>query len=495
MTKLAKSQMPTSHTVDDFECFGPAASKDGEFSGTMIADFGCFKQDGVDSNKFYHAAVVKSKLNGLFYTYFEWGRQGAKPDFQFQEFDCQTDAQAAYEKQCHAKNDKRGEWFDHPALGRILRAKKNKDCYLVRAQATRTTGLPDARKICSVVAKQKVKKNAPNKSMHKEVSALLRDLSMGTISYARTSFANAAIPTNEAIDKARKILAAASTTSGGELTQLAYDLYSLIPKAKTKYSVWELNSSTIMQWQNDLDAFEDALNNIDSQEEILQLDFELDYITLDSDVGKFIKRFVDKGTKNVHYNLNGQAKIKHIWRVNRPNGFVRQQEKVLADKPRNTIFPLHQQARTDLDDKQRKIFEDSHTAMLFHGTRSVNVGGILKKGLMLPKYLSGVSINGAMFGPGVYHADDWKKSANYCTISRGIYSGGYGALPGRSAFLFLNDVVLGRMHIERGVKAYTQPPAGCHSVMGYGGGSVANNEFITYHQDTVNLRYLVEFSL
>jgi predicted DNA-binding WGR domain protein len=495
MTKFKKSEIPSGHTLDDFECFGPAAEKDGTFGNTKLADFGCFKQDEVDSNKFYHAAVVRSKLNGNYYTYFEWGRQGASPDFQFAEFDSDAAAQTAYEKQCHSKNDKRGEWYDHPALGRILRAKAGKDCYLVRAQATRVTGLPDARKICSVVpTEKKQKKNTAKKSTHKEVTSLLRDLSMGTVTYARTNFANSALPTPESIDRARKILGVAASAAGEELTQLTYDLYSLIPKAKTKYSVWELNSSTIMQWQSDLDAFEDALQNIDSQEEELQLDFELEYV--DGDVRRFIEKFVKQGTRNVHYNLNGQMKVKHAWRVNRRNAFSSLLQRVADERPSNSTKALHQIPREDVDGQQRELFERAYTCLMFHGTRSVNVGGILKKGLILPKYLKGVSINGAMFGPGLYHADDWKKSANYCTLNSSIYSGGYGSLPGRSAFMFLNDVVLGRMHVERGWKAFTEPPRGYHSVMGLGGGgSLANNEFITYNQDSVNLRYLVEFSL
>ena len=68
---------------DDFDCFGPPATRDGEFSGTKIADFGFFDQpigpndSRSDSNKYYHSAVVKSKKTGTWYAYFQWGRVGA----------------------------------------------------------------------------------------------------------------------------------------------------------------------------------------------------------------------------------------------------------------------------------------------------------------------------------------------------------------------------------------------------------------------------------
>ena len=109
MTKLAKDNYPAAHTQDDFVCFSPAATKDGEFSGVMIADLGCFTQDGKDSNKFYHGAVVQSKKDSKWYTYFEWGRTGGSDTtFQFEPFSSKSDAADSFEKQLHKKNDKRG---------------------------------------------------------------------------------------------------------------------------------------------------------------------------------------------------------------------------------------------------------------------------------------------------------------------------------------------------------------------------------------------------
>src|ERR1700722_18056498 len=110
-TKLAKDTFPSKSKPDDFQCFGPPATKDGEFDGVKICDMGCFTQDGKDSNKYYHAAVVQHKASQKWYTYFEWGRTGAaKPSFQFTE--CGTEAEACQEfaSQLHSKNDKRGQW-------------------------------------------------------------------------------------------------------------------------------------------------------------------------------------------------------------------------------------------------------------------------------------------------------------------------------------------------------------------------------------------------
>ena len=72
-TELDKNTYPESAGPNDFQCFGPPALTDGDFSICKIADMGCFTQDGKDSNKYYHGAVVKHKTSGKWYVYFEWG--------------------------------------------------------------------------------------------------------------------------------------------------------------------------------------------------------------------------------------------------------------------------------------------------------------------------------------------------------------------------------------------------------------------------------------
>src|SRR5262249_11580651 len=146
-SKLDKDTFPESAGPSDFQCFGPPATQDGEFETTRICDMGCFTQDGKDSNKYYHGAVVQHKSSKKWYAYFEWGRTGAKsPSFQFVACANEQDAAHEYAAQLHSKNDKRGQWVTIAGI-KTLQAKAGKDCYLVRPQATRSTGLPDARTI------------------------------------------------------------------------------------------------------------------------------------------------------------------------------------------------------------------------------------------------------------------------------------------------------------------------------------------------------------
>jgi hypothetical protein len=528
--KLPQKTFPSGHNPGDFQCFGPAATKDGEFSDTRICDMGCFKQDGTDSNKYYHGAVVKSKNTGDWFSYFEWARTGAStPSFQFVECCSEADAQAAYEKQLHSKNDKRGEWINHASLGRILQAKAKKDCYLVRPQATRSTGLPDAKTITQNEGakpgngksngKKAKKKASKTLKTDSQTMRLMHDLNVGTVSYTRSSMADSAIPTQMAIDEGRDILNEAKKRvkkvgddvdeqiADKDLGQLTAMMYGRIPKKKGRKAdpeEWILSMTNIAQWDADLDAFESALYTTDLGAETEEDPFggmpivSMEWLSPKTELGAFVRDWMPTASANRHGWVSSM-KIKNVWRLERVGDVAkisRAQDRIAKDRINGRIeSPLFQpKKRIDLTRDEMKRFTRSKTWMLFHGTRSVNVSGIMRTSLRLPKQLVGVQITGAMFGPGIYWADDWKKSAGYCSLRNSYWAGGSGTIRGRGAFMFIADVALGKPFVAPGPRGYTGPPSGHHSVFGKAGRSnVANNEFITYSGDTNRLRYLVEF--
>jgi hypothetical protein len=537
-TKLDKNTFPAGHGPQDFQCFGPPATRDGDFESTRICDMGCFTQDGKDSNKMYHAAVVKSRKDGKWYSYFEWGRTGAKnPSFQFVACSSEQDAVNEYADQLHSKNDKRGEWTTIAGI-RTLRAKAGKDCYLVRPQATRSTGLPDARTIKSNEGAKAKKDEAatgngstdsngtarPKKSAPKcdpQTLALMRDLAIATVAYTKSSMADASLPTQSAIDDARTILGEAQkrlTVIGdnvdaqvndrahGGLVELTGLMYKRIPKLKplgAAAETWILSKNNILSWQNDLDAFESALYSTDIEEDpdvdpFAGMMLDMEWISPDSKEGKFLYKWWPTATNNRHGHL-GKMTVKNLWRVDRHEDRGRLgtvQDAIIAAKAKFKETPeLQPDKRADLPAAEQKRFSGSNTHLLFHGTRSVNVSGILRESLRLPKQLVGVVITGAMFGPGLYFADDWKKSAGYTSLQNSYWSGGAGAVKGREAFMFAADVCLGQPFVAPQAHGYTEPPKGHHSIFGKAGQSnVANNEFIVFNRDQHRLRYLVEFA-
>ena len=537
--KLDKSSYPAGHGPNDFQCFGPPALNDGDFDSCKIADLGSFSQDEKDSNKYYHAAIVKSKINGNYYVYFEWGRVGAtSPQFQMMECRSEAEAQSEFAKQCHEKNDKRGMWTTVAGI-KTLTAKPGKDVYLVRQLTTRSTGLPDAKTIKYVDPNAKKAPSADAKAASsstktqkrradQQTSRLLQDLIGGTIKYTRSTMADDSLPTQTAIDQARTIITEAQKRLGvvggdlddqvadKELRTYSAELYRRIPKKKavgTPDSEWILSQNNIFSWNQDLDAFESALSGQASIEEETEddsfhgLPLHMEWIDPKTDLGKFLMYWWPKATANKHGGV-GNMVIKNLWKVDRfgdDEKFTKQQDKIFADLKGKKVTerPLFQpDKRHDVDPKRQEIYGVSNTGLLFHGTRTVNVKGILEKSLLLPKQLVGVSINGAMFGPGLYWADDWKKSAGYTSLRGSYWSSGSGGVSNRAAFMFAADVTLGEPHVAPGPRGYTAPPSGTHCVFGMGnnhptaknrGSGVQNNEWIVFQNAQSRLKYLAEF--
>src|SRR5262249_31534800 len=218
----------------------------------------------------------------------------------------------------------------------------------------------------------------------------------------------------------------------------------------------------------------------------------------DSKEGKFLYSWWPTASHNRHSWI-GKMKIKGLWRVHRHDDEGRletAQENVLAEKPKIKERPeLQPDKRLDLAAGEQKRFQASNTHLLFHGTRSVNVSGILREALRLPKQLVGVVITGAMFGPGLYFADDWKKSAGYTSLTGSYWSAGAGSVRCRAAFMFAADVVLGNPFVAPQAHGYTGPPKGHHSIFGKAGLSGGeNNEFTVFKPHQNQLRYLIEFA-
>ena len=125
---------------------------------------------------------------------------------------------------------------------------------------------------------------------------------------------------------------------------------------------------------------------------------------------------------------------------------------------------------------------------LFHGSRSANILGICKHGLLMRP--PGVYVTGSMFGNGLYFADQSSKSEQY-SFSR--FGGGNGR-GSDSFFMFITDVALGKVKQYGDAQMHlSQPPRGYGSVQGKKGRSLMHNEFIIYSLNQHILQYLIEF--
>lgn len=548
--KLARNAMPPSHTRDDFECFGPVANRDTDFANCKLADLGCFKQDeGTDSNKYYHAAVVKSKKNGTWGLYVEYGRTKdgvpSSPQFQFTVCSNESEAMGEFASQCDSKNTKRGQWEQVGSKERYVpRTKKDgttEDLYVVRYMASRSVGLPAAKGICnadatgSTVATTTKAKTSAKRAVSKidiHTRKLFSDLLGGAISYTRATIVGNTMPAAAAISDARDLLqdAMAAVKKVGSnvknqvadptLKKLTYALYGMIPKVKppsAQEKDWILSQDNIIAWQNDLDAFETALKSANvnvedhADDHVMQgIPATMEWVDPKSELGKHTIDWWVGQTRNRH----GHAKLQihNLWKVDRHGDdkiFNNCVEETLGQMPKtwNNERPFNvdrQKQRPDLSVGDRKKYWSANVALSFHGTRAVNVPGIIRENLRFPNQLVGVVINGAMFGPGSYFADDWGKSAGYCSRSHGssLYAGSSGHVNGRRSFMFGFDVALGNPHVAKDAHGFTEPPKGCHCVFGKAGhtnswassSGLQNNEWIIYRRNRIQMKYLAELS-
>lgn len=567
--KLKIKTFPAGTNASSFKCFGPIATEDGQFRGTKMADLGCFNQQGIDTNKAYHGAVVQDRASGKWYAYFEWGRTGNKvaASFQFYPATSERHAEEIYIGQMESKNIKRGVWAT-VAGRRVLQPKPGEDsCYVVRPLATRSAdafGLPDAASVVSQdvrVQTAAVKPSSssaakPVRQVDEPTMKLMRDMNVATIEYTKTNIVGGTIPTQGSIDRGRELIQAARSRlqallSRGatiddqvrdrEMIELTSELYGRIPRIKrvgAPVTEWALTENNMLKWDNDLDAFESALRTSVCIEQVScdadplgGMPIDMEWVNPSSDEGAFLMKWLPAATRGRHSNM-GDMQVYNLWKINR-HGWA---EKFLAcvkrvaEQAKVTDRPERQpKKRFEVDEKILDLFKRANVGFMFHGTRSVNVTGIMREGLRLPRQLVGVSINGALFGPGLYWADDWAKSSQYCSLPRAVYVHGDGAVRGRRAFMFVADVCLGRAHMAPRGSGFTKAPAECpkchdhnhrpvvqngssycpqcrgpfvecHSVWGKGGvsqfsgGTLRNNEWIVYDTAQYNFRYLVEFA-
>ncbi|KAG5355200.1 Poly [ADP-ribose] polymerase [Yarrowia sp. C11] len=128
---------------------------------------------------------------------------------------------------------------------------------------------------------------------------------------------------------------------------------------------------------------------------------------------------------------------------------------------------------------------------LWHGTRLQNILSILGKGLLLPKLSPGQKA-GAMFGDGLYFANQSSKSLNYCD---GMLWTSDGSGRPETIYMFLASVALGN-HFTPDGPVGKNPPKGYDSYWAKAGESgVMNDEIIVFDASQVRLDYLLEIEL
>jgi poly [ADP-ribose] polymerase len=174
------------------------------------------------------------------------------------------------------------------------------------------------------------------------------------------------------------------------------------------------------------------------------------------------------------------------------------------------LVDIYDLSRNESQNVAKTIKKIGNKQLLFHGSRMSNFCSIIKNGLILNPESLGAFVTGRMFSNGIYTANSFSKSFNYCASDT---SDGY-------ACLLLCEVALGTQLKKTQADPYLCPEKlkkeKCHSTWGQGqntpssstivdGVSIPNgkleksgvsscllyDEYIVYDTNQISLKYLI----
>ena len=153
----------------------------------------------------------------------------------------------------------------------------------------------------------------------------------------------------------------------------------------------------------------------------------------------------------------------------------------------------------------------------WHGTRTENLMGISRSGLLMPEDLpKGVVITGKAFGMGIYHAPRWSDSGQpqkqtdgqtYTRYNGALKSMNYTSMAGahygasntsKLAYLFLEEMALGIPEIHLAACWNKNRPESGHDYIyanAFGNPQLSHDEVVTFHSNASRLTHLLEVGL
>jgi poly [ADP-ribose] polymerase len=308
------------------------------------------------------------------------------------------------------------------------------------------------------------------------------------------------------LEHAKKIIAQnkLGKSEKDRLEQLTNDFYGLIPHnlgsgARGQMTHLLLDTQAkILQKEYDLDTLLDAkaigtmLTSDSTYDQYLSLETSFNFIDHDDSLFAWLNDMVQQ-TRASNHNHLGKIVLLNAWDIQRKGeleAFLKSSKSISVQCGKQVIpDQMGELVRRRKDVDNLELYKRANIIPLFHGTRTQNISGILKQGMLIRP--SGVIITGAMYGNAIYWGKS-TKSINYTNIKSSYWAGG----TDDRAFLFIGDCALGSQLIARGPSRYTaRSIAPKHSVWARGGSSgVINDEFMLYRTDQHNLRYLLEFT-
>ena len=246
------------------------------------------------------------------------------------------------------------------------------------------------------------------------------------------------------------------------LTRLSGEFYTVIPHrfGRSREAALDAVISTankVSEKEDTLQLMRDMLNvNSKGNNVLVNPEIEQKYLALnckiesvDRDIFQKMKDYVENSP------FSRRAKIKNIWRIQRP------------DEVKNFTTSI------------------KNNKMLFHGSKVKNWVGILSRGLLLPKLVVKMGVHrtdAGWLGHGIYFGDAAYTSLNYAGQGRR-----------GTSFMAIANVALGKMKdFSKITYGLERPPEGYDSCHGVRGTGFADDEFVIYSHDQQKLEYICE---
>ena len=393
----------------------------------------------------------------------------------------------------------------------ILKSKLRKG-YREIDVALRALGSAEAKKQTKAIVFDNVEPKPKASVLHPETARFVTEVIGATNKFVIQTLrcplgqlTNAQIEEGRACLLAAKQLVIAGNPDKKIITGFTNDFYTLIPHplgagARGKMEHLLLDSvQKILQKEDDLDTLLDAksigavIDSDDVDEKYKALNAHMSLVEHKSDLFNWIVGIVT-GTRASNHGRLGKIVVLNVWDLTRNNerpGFFQKAAEIAAQcghqKVPKVLTPYMN--RLDIPASDEKLYKQANVLPLFHGTRTQNLPGIIKNGLLIRP--AGAVITGDMYGSALYFSSNSTKSINYTSIKSSYWSGGRDD----RAYLFLNDCALGNTKIASGSYKYNQnniKPA--HSVWAVGDKSgVLNDEMMLYNTHQHTIRYVIEF--
>ena len=457
------------------------------------------------SNKFYKATLVES-APGVFVVTFNYGRVGTSGQTQRQTFGDLDQASRA--------------------LNRKVQSKISKGYSKIEM---RTEEDERQRAIEKGIEFEKPKKAVKsNRVFHPQVAALLKIMYTATGKAIKSGLSSSSGVTDEAplgnlhdiqLDRGADILQDLEDLLGKKrkpsrqkLIDLTNDYLSNIPRdidfarsgSKLDIDAILLNSAERIQKEREFltllrdahlakDVFA-AASLADDPVEIWYngLNCALEFVDPKSNEFSQVQAYFDKGQSPMNSNFFEKLRVNRIWTLEREG--------------------------------ENKGFEEYSTALAgrsnatgvipgWHGTRTENLMGISRSGLLMPENLpKGVQITGKAFGMGIYHAPCWpdagepkkEKGKTFCRYNGALKSMNYtsiggaywnSASSGTSGYLFLEELALGIPEVHLTACWDRKRPAKGKDYIyakAFGNDQLSHDEVVTFDENASRMTHLLE---